>query len=274
MKRNGIHLALGGGAVLGAAHVGVLRALEEAHIPVAAISGTSAGAIVAACYAFGVPLDRIEAVARDLGWFSISALPESALGLASNKGLGRLLMGLIGDMKIEDAQIPLYIVATEIHTAQRKVFTEGSVIDAVRASAAIPLFFSPVMVNGTLYADGGLIENVPVSVFADEDRTVTVAVDLAKQGRTFTPRTMQDMVDLCVYLFGQHRDSVLKRASTILIEPDTTNTSGADFKEVSKLIACGHAAAQERIPTIHTALRTLERRSLVSRLHELFSWKR
>lgn len=245
-----IGVAFGGGAVLGAAHIGVLKAFQEAGVPIDMVSGTSAGAIVAACYAFGLPVERIETIARDIGWFSISALPESRLGFASNKGLGKLLIDAIGDKKFSDASLPLMVLATDVEHGEKKVFTEGNVALAVRASAAIPIFFSPVTIDGKLYTDGGLVENVPISPLIEAGADIIIAVDLAKQGKIFEPKIVPDMIDLCVYLFAQHRDQSLRNSVAILIEPKTNTFDAHNFKNVDALIEAGYMAALNALPQI------------------------
>ncbi|MFM2415058.1 MAG: hypothetical protein RI911_751 [Candidatus Parcubacteria bacterium] len=256
-SRKKVGVAFGGGAVLGAAHIGVLKAFHEAGVPIDMTSGTSAGAIIAACVAFGVPLEKIEGIARDIGWFSISALPESRLGFASNKGLGKLLINIIGDRTFAESHVPLMVLATDVETGNKKVFTEGNVALAVRASAAIPIFFSPVSIDNRLYADGGLVENVPVSPLIDAGAEIIIAIDLAKQGKTFSPKVIPDMIDLCVYLFAQHRDQALRNSVAILIEPQTDTFDSRNFSNVDALIEAGYKAAQASIPLIQEKIGSL-----------------
>lgn len=255
-KKIKIGIAFGGGAVLGAAHIGVIKAFREAGVPIDMVSGTSAGAIVASCVAFDTPIERIESIARDIGWFSISSLPESRLGFASNKGLGKLLADAIGDKNFDEAYIPLMVLATDVENGKKKVFTEGNVALAVRASAAIPIFFSPVSIDGKLYSDGGLVENVPISPLIDAGADVIIAIDLAKQGKSFSPKAIPDMIDLCVYLFAQHRDYALRNSVAILIEPKTETFDAHNFKNVDALIEAGYAAALATLPQIQDKIGT------------------
>lgn len=103
MKKTG--LALGGGAILGVAHVGVLRALTELNIPVSMVSGTSIGAFIAALFAFGKSWQEIREIAFDLDWLDISGLALSQYGLLSNKKFGDIVTELLGHKNIEDASI-------------------------------------------------------------------------------------------------------------------------------------------------------------------------
>ncbi|NIT59000.1 MAG: patatin, partial [Aliifodinibius sp.] len=129
-----IGLALGGGATLGAAHVGVLRALEEAEIEIDCIAGTSIGALVGALYAFGMSVDKIETIALDLDWPDISGLALSKMGLLNNKAMGKLLDTYLGDVQFDEAQIPFAAVATDIATGEKVILETGDVSEAVKAS--------------------------------------------------------------------------------------------------------------------------------------------
>jgi len=176
--RRPIGLALGGGATLGAAHVGALRALEEAGVPVDVVSGTSIGAVAAALYAFAVPIDDIEAVALDMNWLSISSFAPSRLGLLANRRLGDVLRAEIGEPDFADARIPLTMIATDVSHGRRVVLDAGPVIPAVMGSTCVPGIFQPVEHDGALLIDGGLVENVPTSVLRPMGARTVIAIDL------------------------------------------------------------------------------------------------
>src|SRR6056297_3269101 len=137
-RKNKIGLALGGGAVLGAAHVGVLKHLHEKQIKIDAIAGTSIGAFVASLYAFGKSPGEIEDIARELNWMDVSKLSLSQHGLLSNKKLGKTLHEVLGDVNIEDADIKLAMIATNISTGEKVVLEKGNLAKAVTASTCIP----------------------------------------------------------------------------------------------------------------------------------------
>ena len=142
-----IGLALGGGAVLGAAHVGVLRAMEEFDIEINYITGTSIGAFVAAFVAFGKKWPEIEEIASELKWMDITGVTLSKYGLLSNEKLGNLIIKHIGDKNIEDAEIPLAMIATDIETGEKVILDKGPVAEAAMASTCIPGIFKPVEIN-------------------------------------------------------------------------------------------------------------------------------
>jgi len=143
-----IALALGGGAVLGAAHVGVLRALTELDITVSMISGTSIGAFIASLYAFGKSWQEIRDIVYDLDWLDMTSLALSQYGLLSNRKIAGIVVALLGDKNIEEAPIPLSIVATDIGTGKKVILAKGDVALAVMASSCIPGLFKPVEWGG------------------------------------------------------------------------------------------------------------------------------
>ena len=138
-----VGLALGGGVVLGASHVGVLQAITELEIPISYITGTSIGAFVAALYAFGMPWYDIEEVAMDLEWVDTAALSLSQFGLLSNHKLGEIVRNIIGDVRFQDAKIPLGMVASDVVNGEKVMLTQGNVAEAVMASSCIPGILNP-----------------------------------------------------------------------------------------------------------------------------------
>ncbi|MGW8266213.1 MAG: patatin-like phospholipase family protein, partial [Longimicrobiales bacterium] len=150
-------LVLGGGAVLGAAHIGVLQALDEAGVEVTHLAGTSMGALVGALYSFGLSGKEIEALAGELRWPDVTRFVPSRLGLLSMDRLESLLRRHVGKAKMEDARIPVALVAADIATGEKVVMTTGDLATAAMASACVPGVFIPVEREGRLLVDGGLL---------------------------------------------------------------------------------------------------------------------
>lgn len=175
-----IGLALGGGSARGWAHIGVIRALEEAGVRPAFIAGTSIGALVGAAYAAG-ELDRLERWARGmrvhnvLGFFDVSL----ASGLLKGERLIAFIRRDFADRPIEELPIPFAATATALHTGQEVWLRTGSTLDAVRASISFPGLFAPVMQDGRLVVDGGLVNPVPVSLARAMGADIVIAVDLS-----------------------------------------------------------------------------------------------
>ena len=175
-----IALALGGGAARGWAHIGVLRALDEAGIGVSMIAGTSIGALVGGCYLAG-KLDELEAFARSLTMRRIAGLLDIAIGgggLFGGMRLNDRMQEHLTDVDIESLGRPFVAVATEVNTGHEVWITSGSLITGLRASYALPGIFEPVRCNNRTLLDGALVNPVPVSVCRAHEEPLVVAVNL------------------------------------------------------------------------------------------------
>src|SRR5260370_41161057 len=159
--RPGVGLALGGGFARGFAHLGVLQVFEQNQIPISHIAGTSGGSILGAAYASGAPLERIIATCRTLRFRDIARWRVSRLGLASNQRLGSLIERVFESRQFEDLRIPLAVVATDLTSGEPAGFTQGNLVDAIRASCAFPGLFEPVQIGTRCLPDGGLGAPVP-----------------------------------------------------------------------------------------------------------------
>lgn len=175
-----IALALGGGAARGWAHIGVLRALDEAGIEVGMIAGTSIGALVGGCYLAG-KLDELESFARSLTVRRIAGLLDFAIGgggLLGGLRLTKRMQEHLQDLSIEHLDRPFVAVATEIQTGHEVWIERGSLITAIRASYALPGIFEPIKCNHRTLVDGALVNPVPVSVCRSYEQPLVVAVNL------------------------------------------------------------------------------------------------
>lgn len=189
-----IGLALGGGAAKGIAHIGVLKAFEEEQVRIHCISGTSVGALVASYHAFGRPAESILSICSELNLSKILDFTLKRGGLFSTNSIREMIHRDLGDCRIEDANIPLAICATDIETGEQLVFRKGNLADAVCASMAVPGLFVPVEIDGRILVDGGLVENVPISPLAEMGAGIIVAVDLSHVGRYPKPEDTLDVI--------------------------------------------------------------------------------
>jgi NTE family protein len=179
-ENRSIALALGGGAARGWAHIGVLRALDEAGIAIDMIAGTSIGALVGGCYLAG-RLNELEEFARSLNQRRIFTLLDwrwRGDGLLGGQKLHDRMMRHMAGVRIEDLPVPFVAVATEIATGHEILINHGNLIMAMRASYALPGVFEPVSCNGRVLVDGALVNPVPVSVCRMHERANVVAINL------------------------------------------------------------------------------------------------
>ncbi|MCO5107670.1 MAG: patatin-like phospholipase family protein [Burkholderiaceae bacterium] len=178
--RRRIGVALGSGSARGLAHIGVMRAIVEAGIEVDVVAGTSMGAFVGAIFAAG-KLDRLEAEFRGLDWGSIAALLDPVFprsGLIDGRRIGDFMRSQVGIERVEDLPVPFRAIATDIGSGEAVAIGRGDLIEAVRASIAVPGIFTPVRSDGRILVDGGLVEPVPVSAARALGAELVIAVDL------------------------------------------------------------------------------------------------
>jgi NTE family protein len=173
-------LALGSGSARGWAHIGVIRALEERGIKPDLVCGTSIGALVGAAYASG-ELDRLETWATGLTWTNVVRLMDLTWkgGLIRGTRLFTLFRTILEDRDISELPIPYGAVATELQSGRELWLRHGKVLDAARASCAMPGLFTPVIRDGAVLVDGGLVNPVPVSMCRALGAELVVAVDLS-----------------------------------------------------------------------------------------------
>ena len=179
----GIGLALSSGGAKGLAHIGVLQVLEENNIPIDAIAGSSMGAYIAAVWAYGYSGAQMEKFAREVegkwAWLRLLdpyLVPRSGL-LRGNRTRLRL-KNAIGEAQFSDLPRRLRIVATNLQTLERAVFSKGEVALAVQASTAIPGICSPVRVGEEMYFDGGVVDPLPVDVAREMSVESVIAVNV------------------------------------------------------------------------------------------------
>jgi predicted acylesterase/phospholipase RssA len=175
-------LALSGGGARGFAHIGVLKALEEANIRIDFLSGTSMGGVIAAAYASGMSPEDIEAVTQEyktihnLWRLADPSFPRQ--GIFQGERLLAFFEKYLNGYTFEDARIPLTLVAVDLNSGQEVHIQEGSLAKAVRATVSIPGVFAPVKQNGQCLVDGGLLNNLPVDVVRDMGADIVLAVDV------------------------------------------------------------------------------------------------
>lgn len=246
-------IALSGGGALGCVHLGVMQTLHDNNITIDCISGTSAGAAVAACYAFDVPMEKVAELARKLSWYKMSKFAYSTLGLANGQAIGDFIDQLIGkNARIEDAKIPLAIIATNIETGEKVVFRKGSVAKAVMASACIPGLFAPVAHDNALLVDGGLVDNLPVAELASLGADVTIGVNLARWRKFPHPKSVIGVMVNSIDIIMHQQSTMHGEKADIAIEPHLEAFTSSDWDKTDALINEGYRVTTKAIPAIRT----------------------
>lgn len=250
-----VGLALGGGGVRGAAHLGVLSVLEREHIPIDVVAGTSVGAVVGAGIAAHVSSSDMLARFRTARWMNLTK-PSwgSKLSMLDTNPMGQILSEVVQSETFADLALPLAVVASDILTGTSVVMTEGPLCDAVIASAAIPAIFEPVRRDGRMLVDGGLTDNLPVGAARDLGADFVIAVDIMPplEGAR-EPENMGDIVMLSWNIL-QRAGEIGREQADLVITPRVANISLSDFAQTQAAFDAGVAAAEEALPDLLDAL--------------------
>ncbi len=245
MKLPAIGLALSGGTAKSVTHVGVIKALVEAGIPIAYVSGTSGGSIVGTMYASGMPITTMEAVATTMSWRKLVSLRLTRMGFISSERIEEFVTETIGHLRFEDMAIPCGVVATNLVTGDRKIFREGPVARAVRASCSIPQIYLPVEIEGEYYVDGGLSEYLPVETAQALGSEFTIASHLAPVDPTYRrPSNILQLVVQVTGLMARKNFPLSEQKADFVIHPNVDAYSSFDFDHSAEMIEIGYDATK------------------------------
>jgi NTE family protein len=287
-KRPKIGLVLGGGGAKGAAHIGVLKVMEEQKIPVDYIAGTSMGAIVAALYASGLTADELEKVITAIDWKDVFSgdpdrrdidyrrkqedydhLTKLSVGIRDGKVVTP--KGLIKDQKVnvlfetlmlhtsgindfDNLPIPYRAVAADLETGEMVVLKGGRLADAARASMSVPGAFPPIELNGRLLIDGGIVRNVPIDIVREMGADIIICVDVDKPMATRKElggsfSILNQMIDIMM------KKNVKEQVKTlgpqdVYINPELGELGSGDFDKAAEISRLGEKAAREKIDSL------------------------
>ncbi|HTU68174.1 MAG TPA: patatin-like phospholipase family protein [Steroidobacteraceae bacterium] len=284
-SRPRIGLVLSGGGARGAAHIGVLKVLEENHVPIDAIAGTSMGAVVGGLYASGLSAADIERVMTSVDWQDAfrdrpprtslnfrrkledqSFLVKFPLGLKGRKF--RLPRGLVQGQKLtqtlraltlpvaqvqsfDDLAIPFRAIATDIVTGERVVMDHGDLTTAMRASLSAPGVFAPVETDGRLLVDGGLSSNLPVDVAREMGVDLLIVVDcgfpLLERGKLDSVATVSNQMLAILIRHNTNEQRKTLTSRDVVIDPALGDFSSLDFGDHEKAMLLGEQAARGQL---------------------------
>ncbi|CAM4031041.1 esterase [Bacillus manliponensis] len=251
MKTPKIGLALGSGGAKGFAHVGVIKALREANIPIHMIAGSSMGALVGTFYAAGCNVERLYRLAAVFKrkYYLDFTIPK--MGFIAGKRIKDMIKMFTYNRNLEELDIPVAVVATDILNGEKVVFTDGSIADAVRASISIPGIFVPEKVNGRLLVDGGVIDRIPVSVVKEMGADIVIAVDVSPIKVNGEVTSIYDVIMQSIEIM-QHELVVNRQiASDLMMRPAVEQFSSRAFTNIDEIIAVGENEAKNHIQKIY-----------------------
>jgi NTE family protein len=260
-ERPRVILVLGGGGARGLSHIGVLRVLEQEHIPVDQIVGVSVGALIGALYASGLSVDQIESMAQDIGWKNLTDFSRFRLlkliltdELLSTSKMEAYLDKKLGGLYFNDLKIPFVCIATDIRTGERVVFKEGPVAFAARASATIPGVFKPVPYRHRSLVDGGVVDNLPTNIITVDDNDFVLAVlpkvESEQKEVTTVLKTLVRSVEIQKDTMMQER----KKDADFLIEPNVGDVSMVELDRYKECIDAGLLETRARVLALKKTL--------------------
>lgn len=257
MGRIPIGLALSGGTARSVAHVGVIKALEENGIVIDYLSGTSGGSIVAALYSGGKAVSELERIAEGMQWWKLAGFTFSRLGFLSGDKIAEFVIEQIGDIDFDALRIPTAIVAADLATGGKMIFTEGRVAVACQASSSIPEIYFPVEIQGHSLVDGGLIEYLPVETLCSFGEMFKIAVNIGRTGAESRkkPRHIIDVIMQVTGFVSQYNSRRSEELADFVIYPDLSGYSPFALKKASDMIEMGYRETVKCMPELKRAMR-------------------
>jgi NTE family protein len=252
-ERPRVGLALSGGFARGIAHIGVLRVLREAGIPIDVVAGTSVGALIGSAFCAGTPLEEMERIGATTNFADFGRWTPSWLGLATNQRLEKFLARFTAAKTFEQLPIPLAIATTDINAGVSVYYTRGPIGSPLRASCAYPGLFVPIQYEGRTLVDGFLTAPVPVEGALLLGADVIIAVYL-EASNVEQPRTFTDVLSRSFTIIQRHSDLTWRQQADVIIEPDVTPFLWDDFTKTPEMVAAGAAATLAALPQIRAAI--------------------
>jgi len=289
LSRPKIGLVLSGGGARGAAHIGVIKVLEEMRIPIDYIGGTSMGSIVGGLYASGMSIDELEKIVTSVDWIDTFSdnipredrsfrrktddktyLVKGKAGLSDSLEI-KLPPGLLQGQKIDilfkrlagpvstihdfdNFRIPFRAIATDISTGEPVVIGSGDLARSMRASMSIPSVFSPVIMNDKILVDGGISKNLPIDVVRDMGADIIIAVDITTplSGPEKLKSSLQIIVQLSDILTRKNTEEQIATLTEkdVLIVPKLGDIAASSFERTDKAIVIGYKAAEDKKPEL------------------------
>jgi len=253
-ERRRVGLALAGGFARGVAHIGVLRVLRDAGIPIDCVAGTSVGALIGVGYCAGTSLLDMEKLGAATHFTDFGRWTPSWLGLATNHRMEKYVLKLTQKKTFEELEVPLAIATTDINEGISVFYSHGLIAPALRASCAYPGLFLPIQHEGRTLVDGFVTAPVPIEGALMLGADMVIAVHL-ETGSTEPPRTFTEVLSRAFNIVQRHSDLAWRTQADVVIEPDVKGIAWDDFSKTPDMVAAGEAAALQALPEIRAVLR-------------------
>jgi NTE family protein len=258
LSKISVGLALGSGGAKGFAHIGVLKALTEHNIEVDMVAGSSMGSVIGAFYATGMRPAFMERLACTLSRRHWMDLTVPKLGIIAGDKIHQMVAMLTRNLRFEQIDVPLAIVATELTQRKLVTFRSGRIADAVRASISIPGVFVPYATTEGVFVDGGVMERVPVNAVRSMGADLVIAVDVARTQKVELPETIIDVIMQSLDIMQQEMIDQHTKLADIKIEPELSDIGTSHFQKAAVAIDAGYRATLEVIGQIEEMISVRE----------------
>lgn len=240
------NFVLSGGGARGFAHIGVVKALQEKNITFKAISGASSGAIIAAFLCDGYSPDEVAQICKE-------GIPVTRFnfhftqGFLSIDSLKKLFSKYLRSKTFEDLKYPLYVSVTDLDNGKQVIINSGNLVEAIMASASIPIIFPPIIIDEMHYVDGGLSGNLPVEPFENStDKIIGIHVNPLAQFNA--EDNIMKQLERVLHLSIRGNVSREAAKTNLLIEPDGLKDFGIfDTKKITEIIEIGYKYVKEEV---------------------------
>lgn len=250
-ERPVVAYALGSGAARGFAHVGVLNVLDRAGLSPDFLVGTSSGSLIGVLYAAGIRGEALRQLAMDTDRDEVIDYTASRRGVIIGQSLQEFVNDKVDSRLLEELEIPVAVVSTDLHSGEKMVFTRGNTGLAVRAASSFPGLFRPVAIAGREYVDGGVLSPVPVDTAIDLGADIVIAVDVARPPSA--DRDIGGWIDVLhqsYLIMARAMSSVEIANADVVIKPEIGDMSLLEFDARQTAIEAGAKAAREVVPVI------------------------
>jgi NTE family protein len=267
-----IGLALGGGAIYGYAHIGVIKVLEANGIIPDFIAGTSIGSLIGGTYASGLSIADVEKISKEFKWQEIVSVTIPTEGFMSIDRLKNFVDKYSKCREIEDTKIKFAAVATNLLDGKERVFDKGSMGAAIRASCSLPAIFTPAVYDDGVFVDGGITNNVPINVVKNMGADFIIGVDVIAKAK---PNVLKnhDIFNIVwqSFLIMIQENSGFRsyKDADFMIMPDVKNFAPFDLSQKEKIIKKGEEAAENEIGGILAKIK--EKRSLLGKVKDMLT---
>ncbi|UCZ51845.1 patatin-like phospholipase family protein [Bacillus shivajii] len=240
-----IGLALGSGGSRGFAHIGALKVLEKEGINIDFIAGSSMGALIGVLYGAGHSPNMLEKMATQFRrkYFLDFTVPK--MGFIRGEKAKQVINMLVQNKKLEDLNLPVSVVATDLMRGEKVVFTKGNAAQAVRASIAIPGIVVPGKIDGTMYVDGGVIDRVPVSVLKNMGADIIIAVDVSFFNTEPEITSIYDVIIQSMDIMEKEMVRYREIHSDVMIRPILSHIKATQFTNVEEVMKLGEVETEK-----------------------------